>query len=182
MGTHFYTKLLSVRRVSDGRTVEGGYNYANVKGYSRPRRPMHNLFSRDILLIPINFLNVHWALAVIRLADRTITLYDSLSSTAHTDAVYATLTHWLKDEYNDKPEQRGGYELRENEWCSVPPREQLQQNNGFDCGVFMLMAAYFVACGHAPDVHQDDIAECRQRIALACIRRELACFGQGSAS
>ena len=112
--------------------------YSNLrdKGYESVRRWAtrakiggSSLLNVDTVFIPVHH-GMHWTLLVVKPSARTIEYFDSLdgSPTSHINRVKT----WLSSEL--------GKDYIESEWKTLPGHSP-QQNNGFDCGVFLLMTA-----------------------------------------
>ena len=112
--------------------------YSNLrdKGYESVRRWAtrakiggSSLLNVDTVFIPVHH-GMHWTLLVVKPSARTIEYFDSLdgSPTSHINRVKTWLIAELGKDYN------------ESEWKILPGCSP-QQNNGFDCGVFLLTTA-----------------------------------------
>ncbi|KAI1388448.1 cysteine proteinase [Hypoxylon trugodes] len=113
-----------------------------------------NFLGIDTVLIPINESRNHWTLLIIRPSRRSIAYVDSfhssgLSSLRHARGFVETL---LKDKYV-------AGEWREEEY-TVP-----KQENGHDCGVFVITNSIYLALGLDPsDYSREDMPLQRRRI------------------
>jgi sentrin-specific protease 1 len=170
MPTSFFWPKLHEDTRDSGRVVEAGYCYAGVARWTKKI----NVFECKALLIPVNYGNTHWAMAIIRLHEKRIEVYDSLRSGGRGDGVAAkALLRWLRDEHAHK--KPPGVAFDEREWWlhgvdgNTLPQPVPQQSNGIDCGVFMLMFADCLAAGHAPAFAQADIPLLRSKIGAACL-------------
>ena len=82
--------------------VEKGYCYADVKSYTsvasrvKARATQIDVFTRNLLLIPINYVNTHWALAALDLKNKAVTYYDSLRGAGPADHICRKLLRWLR--------------------------------------------------------------------------------------
>ncbi|KAH8696604.1 hypothetical protein BGW36DRAFT_297396 [Talaromyces proteolyticus] len=145
----FYTKLR-----------EGGYQA--VSRWAR-RAKIHGeaLLSVQTLFIPVHQ-SSHWTLLVVSPANRTIEYFDSLGSRA---SIFANnVKDWLRGELGELYD--------EDEW-TVLRTQSPQQNNGSDCGVFLLTTAKAVALGLEPTVYGPrDVPLLRRKIVA-----ELLCGG-----
>jgi hypothetical protein len=113
--------------------------YAAVHRWAtRAKIGKESLLGVDTVFIPVHH-NSHWTLIVVRPGARTIEHFDSLGSLSH--AHVAKITEWLRGEL--------GPLFVESEW-SVLPSISPQQNNGSDCGVFLLTTAKAVTVGLDP--------------------------------
>ncbi|WFD28844.1 Ulp1 peptidase [Malassezia nana] len=101
--------------------------YAGVRRWSR----RVDLFTKDLVLLPINVGQAHWVCAAIDLRLRRFAYYDSMGMPS--PVVLQRLRAYLSDELRDKH----GLTLYLDDWadyfaCDTSP----QQSNGYDCGVF----------------------------------------------
>lgn len=159
----------SARRAAgnNGRNVQPKYHgfnsffYSNLrdKGYDSVRRWATRakiggpaLLGVDTVLIPIHN-SMHWTLLVVKPSARTVEYFDSLGGRAspHIGRVMA----WLRAELGDL--------FAPAEW-KVLPGVSPQQNNGSDCGVFLLTTAKLVALGLPLNYSAGDIPTIRRRI------------------
>ncbi|KAG2730784.1 hypothetical protein G9P44_005933 [Scheffersomyces stipitis] len=148
--THFYTTL-------------------ETKGYSGvarwAKRKKINLFEKKKILVPINILNTHWALAVIDNVDKSIRYYDSLSSSGNENAML-NLKDYMKQEASRLNVPVIDYEL-------YPHMETPQQANGYDCGVFTCTAAKYIALSKSLTYSQKDMKVIRRRMTYEIISSRL---------
>ncbi|WFD21277.1 Ulp1 peptidase [Malassezia caprae] len=101
--------------------------YAGVRRWSRHV----DLFTKDLVLMPINLGQAHWVCAAIDLRLRRFAYYDSVGM--RSPAVLQRLRAYLTDELKDKH----GLALCLDDWedyCAGDTSPQ--QSNGYDCGVF----------------------------------------------
>ncbi|KAE8356801.1 hypothetical protein BDV28DRAFT_126565 [Aspergillus coremiiformis] len=115
------------------------------KGYQSVRRWAtrakvggESLLDVDTVFVPVHN-SAHWTLIVIKPMERTIEHFDSLGQ-ANPRHV-AIMKDWLRNEL--------GPRYAEEEW-RVLPSVSPQQDNGSDCGVFLLSTAKAVAIGLEP--------------------------------
>jgi sentrin-specific protease 1 len=174
--TFFYARLHADTVVDDAVAEDGrGYNYSNVRRWTlRPEEI--NIMERDLILVPINYEQYHWALVALWPSSRRICYMDSLSDTVPSlarkgaEAVEKVL-RWVADDTGDK-----GYQSQEdvNAWTQIDPPPGLpQQSNGCDCGAFLLMYMEYVSLGLGWDMNftQEHMGEFRRRIAGAIMAR-----------
>ncbi|OJD28447.1 hypothetical protein ACJ73_00134 [Blastomyces percursus] len=137
------------------------YFFSNLrdKGYESVRRWAtrakiggEKLLGVEAVFVPIHDRS-HWTLMVVRPAARTIEHFDSLGSPSL--GHIATAKEWLRGELGDR--------FVEEEW-RVLPSISPQQNNGSDCGVFLLTTAKLVSLGKPLKYGARDIPEIRKRI------------------
>ncbi|KAJ5246432.1 hypothetical protein N7468_001415 [Penicillium chermesinum] len=121
------------------------YTTLRQKGYDGVRRWAkrakingESLLGVDMVFVPVHE-SSHWTLMVIRPADRTIEYFDSLGSRGKRQV--GIIKEWLRGEL--------GASYVDDEW-SVLPSVSSQQDNGSDCGVFLLTNAKAVALNIEP--------------------------------
>ena len=99
VNSHFLHKAMEGKRENDKKEMGfGRFVYRGVKRWSW--RAGIDIFACGLILIPINYSNEHWALAVIRPAARTIEVWDSLGW--NTGVVFEALLKYIKYEFIDK--------------------------------------------------------------------------------
>ena len=118
--THFFSKLT------------GDAGYKDVLRWTRKI----DVFSKDVLLVPINANNRHWYFASIDLRDKRTRVYDSLGG-SHS-RTHAVLAQYMRSEHEDKKKSRLPEDFKSADAGDVP-----QQHNSYDCGVFMLLGWIF---------------------------------------
>ena len=127
--------------------------YESVRRWaSRARVGGRALLETEMILIPVHD-SAHWTLLVIKPSARTIEYYDSLGGTGrqHVGRVKDYLRAELRDLFH------------EEEWRVLPARSP-QQNNGSDCGAFLLTNAKLIALGLPLNYGAKDMTEIRKRI------------------
>ncbi|XP_058442898.1 uncharacterized protein LOC131425218 isoform X2 [Malaya genurostris] len=118
MNTFFIPKLLAS-------------GHAGLKRWTRKV----DIFTYDIIPVPVHVGRVHWCMAIIDLKNQSIRYYDSMGTP--NKPVLDALEQYLKDESLDKrkkPFNTSGFTKEHMREC---PR----QMNGSDCGVFSCMFA-----------------------------------------
>ncbi|KAM0677608.1 SUMO1 sentrin specific peptidase 1 [Binucleata daphniae] len=112
--TYFYPQL-----------VKRGYN--SVKSWTRNI----NLFAYKYIIIPV-FVPGHWMLAVVDTENYDVTVYDSLHNSR--DYVANNIKQWIQNEY---------YKMHNKvqEFACYVPKNIPKQQNGDDCGVFVIYFA-----------------------------------------
>ena len=86
--SYFYTKLAESPE----------YTYANVRRWTK--RAKVDLFSRDLVIVPIIKGNMHWTLGLINLRQKRFEFIDSMHGAD--GGRLAVLRRYLKDEHQDK--------------------------------------------------------------------------------
>jgi len=111
------------------------------------------LLEVDTVYIPVHN-SAHWTLMVVKPTERCIEYFDSLGSASPRHV--AIVKDWLRGELSAR--------FVEEEW-SVVPTVSPQQDNGSDCGVFLLSTAKAVAIGIEPQSYgARDIPLLRRKI------------------
>lgn len=151
MTTHFYNKLAG----EDGNS----FDYAQVKRWKKKQ----NLSEYDMIFVPIHSESEkHWTVAVINLKERRFEYYDSLLG--HPGRILTNLQNYMKE--------KG---INVDGWSHEPTSSvQPKQENGFDCGVFMLMTIDLRMRGMLiQNIKQADMPYYRRRIALQILTATL---------
>ncbi|KNC49032.1 uncharacterized protein AMSG_04776 [Thecamonas trahens ATCC 50062] len=138
------------------------YNYRKVRRWTKKV----DLRDIDKVIFPVH-LGTHWTLAVVNLRDKRFEYYDALLSTNH--AALDTMRRWIVDDFADKH----SIELDVSQWTDYVPKDIPVQRNGYDCGVFALSYANFVARDCDLVFDQKHMPQFRKRIALALLEGEL---------
>ncbi|SPO20019.1 related to Sentrin-specific protease 1 [Ustilago trichophora] len=108
------------------------YNLLKDKGYAGVKRWTRriDIFSKDLILFPINLGNAHWVCGAINMRHHRFEYYDSLGS--YNARAFELMRMYVAEEARDKK----GKEIDLRGWKDVFSDESPQQENGFDCGVF----------------------------------------------
>ncbi|XP_050372334.1 ubiquitin-like-specific protease ESD4 [Argentina anserina] len=147
--TFFYKKLIGGR---------SGYDYKAVKRWTTQRKLGYSLIDCDKIFVPIHK-EIHWCLAVINKADQKFQYLDSLGGR---DAkVMQHLARYYVDEVKDKC----GKDIDVSFWEFECVEDLPEQENGFDCGVFMIKYADFYSRGLDLCFHQKHMPYFRLRTA-----------------
>ena len=155
--TNFYTKL-----------AEGpnGYCYKDVRRWTKKV----DVFTKDLLIVPIHCHGNHWTLAVVNFKSKRFEYYDSLFGSE--DMVLKHLRRWLEDEHQEK--KKAPYDT--GEWIDMVWGQASgtpQQRNGSDCGVFMTRTADFLSRDAKLDFSQSEMAYFRRRMVYEILKCEL---------
>lgn len=152
--TFFYNKLISGK---------GGYNFQSVRRWTSQRKLGYCIFDCDKIFVPIHK-EVHWCLAVINKKDESFQYLDSLGGVdAH---VLKILARYLMDEVKDK----SGKEIDVSSWKQEFVKDLPEQENGFDCGVFMVKYADFYSRDIGLCFKQEHMPYFRKRTAKEILR------------
>uniref|UniRef100_A0A1A9VNA9 Ubiquitin-like protease family profile domain-containing protein n=1 Tax=Glossina austeni TaxID=7395 RepID=A0A1A9VNA9_GLOAU len=138
-------------------------------GYNAVRRWTNkvDIFSKDILLIPINLAQVHWSLAIINFKERTIKYYDSMGYS--NPQVLTALEQYLKHESLDKRKQW----FETNCFAIESVMDGPRQINGNDCGVVCCTVAEYVTRNKKITFSGQHMKYFRKKMILEIIQREL---------
>lgn len=148
--THFFTTL----------KLKG---YLGVARWAKRRKI--NLFEKEKVIVPINIMSTHWALAVIDNKQKSISYFDSLASRGNRNAV-ELLNEYMQKEAERLGQQAPVYELFAS--AKTP-----QQQNGYDCGVFTCTVAKYASALQPMAFGQKDMHIIRQRMAYEIILKSL---------
>jgi len=114
----------------------------------------------DKVILPIH-LGAHWCLAVIDFTNKKFGYYDSMGGT--NSHCIKCLRQYVVDEYISK--KTGKFDL--SKWRNhVPCTSIPQQQNGFDCGMFMCKYADCMARDLPFNFSQGDMSFFRKRLIL----------------
>jgi len=139
--------------------TEGAYNYDAVTRWSRQL----DLKDYDAVLIPINLTDIHWLLAVVYPQRCVVDTYDS--SGCASDWVVQCLVQWGKDDLRAHGHHNGKWRRHK-----VPCR---QQENGKDCGVFVLKRMDYISRGLPPERMTGSMNYYRRRTAAELLAMTL---------
>lgn len=147
--TFFYKKLAC------GKT---GYDYKSVKRWTTLRKLGYELIECDKIFVPVHQ-NVHWCLAIINMKAKTLQYLDSLGG--NDPRVPRMLARYIVDEVKDKSNKEIDMSLWTEEVVDYNPLQQ----NGYDCGVFMLKYIDFLSRGDSLSFGQEHMEYFRKRTA-----------------
>ena len=95
-----------------------------------------DIFNKDLLLFPINYKAIHWILAVVNLRQKMIYLYNS-AGLANVESCFEPILNYLSEEMRSKKKSITSRLYLDQVTVKCIP----QQNNNYDCGVFILRFA-----------------------------------------
>lgn len=155
--TFFFAKLLE----------NGQYNYNAVRRWTR--RDNIDIFATDKVFFPININNTHWTLLVFFMLSKELHYYDSMNGDGL--RYLQCGLRWLSDEVLDKRQ----ITLNTNDWrCFHKEPGIPQQNNDYDCGVFVIMCARALAYNQPlTSYNQEDMPQYRLMIGRHILRESL---------
>lgn len=134
-----------------------------------------NFLRLDLFLVPINFDNNHWALGVVKPAEKRIEFYDSWRSGAHRRAqtFFQTIRVYLVHELKDRIKISKPWDEWWGEWTDCFIEDCPSQNNAYDCGVFTCKHAEVIARGRELSFTQADMPTIRYRMVAELMKGEL---------
>ncbi len=132
--SYFFNSFF-VNRLVDNES--GGYCYDNVKRWTK-KAGIENIMEFERIFFPVNVNNTHWTLAVVYLHAKRVLYYDSMGGRGQ--RYVEGLLRWVVDEAAAKNK----IVVNKNEW-SLERGVCPQQENGYDCGVFTVVCADFLA-------------------------------------
>ncbi|XP_075516303.1 ubiquitin-like-specific protease ESD4 isoform X1 [Primulina tabacum] len=149
----FYKKLIA----------GGGYNFQSVRRWTTIKKLGYSLLDCDKIFVPIHKTN-HWCLAVINKKDEKFQYLDSLKG--GDNKVIKMLARYYVDEVKDK----SGEDIDVSSWEEEFVEDLPEQENGYDCGMFMLKYV---------DFYSRDIGLCFSQVSkFLCIT--ISCLMQPS--
>lgn len=155
--THFFSTLQT-------RGYSGVARWAKRKGI--------DVTKQDFIFVPINRHNTHWCLAVINNRDMRFEFYDSMNGagTAALDLLCDYMYQQTASTYPDSNQEEMGYD--KYEICST--LECPQQQNSFDCGVFVSkMVDVLSRDRDIMSFSQKDMPNIRRRMAFEITEKQL---------
>ncbi|KAJ0251185.1 Ubiquitin-like-specific protease ESD4 [Hirschfeldia incana] len=151
--TFFYKKLLS----------DSGYNFKAVRRWTTQRKLGYALIDCDMIFVPIHR-GVHWTLAVINNRDRKFLYLDSLNG------VDSKILNALAKYLGDEAKEKSGKDIDVSSWEMEFVEGIPQQQNGYDCGMFMLKYIDFFSRGLGLCFSQEHMPYFRLRTAKEILK------------
>ncbi|CAD7085464.1 unnamed protein product [Hermetia illucens] len=156
-----FTKVHTMSTFFAERLLQSGYE--GVKRWTRKI----NIFSFDLILIPIHVDQSHWCLATINFKEKALKYYNSMG-TPNT-RLLEVLADYLRLESLDKRK----IPLDTSEFVKENVQDIPQQTNGNDCGVFCCMYAEYISRDHNITFSQKNIPYFRKRIISDILQGKL---------
>lgn len=150
--THFFTTLQSK-------------GYTGVARWAK--RKKLDVTQMELVLVPVNIMGTHWALAAVDNKLKEFQYYDSLSSLGNLKALQILRT------YMQEEGKRLNSPIDFNEYKIIPLMDSPQQLNGYDCGVFTCTSAFFVSGRKPLTFSQKDMKLLRRKMAYEILTKEL---------
>ncbi|KAF8387850.1 hypothetical protein HHK36_026512 [Tetracentron sinense] len=152
--TFFYKKLISGRN---------GYNFKDVKRWTTQRKIGYSLIECDKIFVPIHK-EIHWCLAVINKKDEKFQYLDSLKGMD--TQVMEVLARYIVEEVKEK----SGLNINVSSWKQEYVDDLPEQENGWDCGMFMIKYADFYSRGLGLCFKQEHMPYFRKRTVKEILR------------
>ena len=142
------------------------YDFNNVERWSRHI----NIFEYDKLFFPLNNCNTHWCLAVVFIPLKLIRYYDS--SSAVNGRRYC---NWIKKWLSDVAVQSGQQLVFNIDEVVIEDKSTCipQQDNSYDCGVFVLLFIDFLTDNLPFSFTQYEVGYFRRKIVIDIVRGKL---------
>lgn len=126
-----------------------------------------DIFSFDLIPIPVHVGGIHWCMAIIRMTEKIIRYYDSMGNP--NQPVLDALERYLIEEAKDKKK----ITLDTSDWIKQSVTDCPRQMNGSDCGVFSCMFAEHLTRGSQIGFGQSDMPYFREKMVLEISTGEL---------
>ncbi|KAK1590994.1 hypothetical protein Q3G72_000467 [Acer saccharum] len=152
--TFFYKKLTSGNK---------GYDFKAVKRWTTMKKLGYALIDCDKIFVPIHQ-QIHWCLAVINKRDKKFQYLDSLKGRDR--KVLNNLAKYYVEEIKDK----SGKDIDLSDWELEYVEDLPEQENGYDCGMFMLKYIDFYSRGLGLCFDQSCMPYFRVRTAKEILR------------
>ncbi|KAJ3568969.1 hypothetical protein NP233_g5360 [Leucocoprinus birnbaumii] len=125
LNAHYFSSFFWSKLTGDG------YDKGRLAKWTKKVQLAIDIFSKDVILIPVNHNNAHWTAAAINFRRKRIESYDSMGMAK--DVVFTNLRKYIDAEHQNKKKKPFDW----TGWVNYAPDELTpQQENGFDCGVF----------------------------------------------
>ena len=140
--------------------LENGYNYSNVEQWSKK----FNIFEKDKVFCPVNLNNKHWGLLVIYVQQKEIVYYDSMGVKGK-----KYLDGALQYMYDEA--KKSNIYFNHDEWQLISYNKGLpQQENGYDCGIFVIMYVEYIVSGLPLTFTQKMVSLFRKKLCVHILK------------
>lgn len=167
----FYFSLITVNNSSAFGWTTHFFTTLKLKGYQSvarwSKRKKVNVTTKDLILVPINIMGTHWALAAVNNKEKCFQYFDSLSSNGNLKALQI-----LKD-YMIQEGKKHNSTINFDSYSMMKNMPTPQQQNGFDCGVFTCMCANYLSKNKELTYSQKDMKLLRRRMAYEILSKDL---------
>ncbi|XP_014510319.1 ubiquitin-like-specific protease ESD4 isoform X2 [Vigna radiata var. radiata] len=142
---------------------KNGYDFKSVRRWTSQKKLGYGLHECDKIFVPIHK-EIHWCLAVINKKEKKFQYLDSLKGVdTH---VMKVLASYIVDEVKDKT----GKDMDISSWEKEFVEDLPEQQNGYDCGVFMIKYADFYSRNSGLCFNQEHMSYFRRRTAKEILR------------
>ena len=147
---------------------DGQYQYDQVKRWTKSRRIDNNIFEYKQVIIPINLSNTHWILIYVDISEKTVISADSMGSNGRSTVYTRAVMRWVADEHAARQ-----IPFDTTSWTqkSLRANEYPRQDNDFDCGVFVIMAAEYLTKYRALNFDPARMEFFRMHIAMNILKK-----------
>ncbi|KAK7387910.1 hypothetical protein VNO78_22708 [Psophocarpus tetragonolobus] len=156
---HFFSTFFYKRLISG----KNGYDFKSVRRWTSQKKLGYGLHECDKIFVPIHQ-EIHWCLAVINKKDKKFQYLDSLRGVDR--HVMKVLAGYIVDEIKDKT----GKDIDVSSWEKEFVEDLPEQQNGYDCGVFMIKYADFYSRNLGLCFNQEHMPYFRRRTAKEILR------------
>lgn len=152
-------KILNVHFFSTfffSKVVSPGYEMSRLAKWTK----RFDIFSKDIVLIPVNHANSHWTAAAINFRKKRIESYDSMNMNR------SEVCKYLREYLNKESLDKKGKPFDFTGWVDYQALDAPQQYNGFDCGIFTCQFLEYLSRGKESPFNftQKDMPYIRKRM------------------
>ncbi|XAR57079.1 Ulp1 peptidase [Bertholletia excelsa] len=156
---HFFNTFFYKKLTGGG----SGYHFKAVRRWTNPKKLGYCLLECDKIFVPIHQ-EIHWCLAVINKKDQKFQYLDSLRGV---DAqVLRALARYFVDEVKDK----SGVDIDVSSWKVEYVEDLPEQENRWDCGMFMIKYADFYSRDVGLCFNQEHMPYFRRRTVKEILR------------
>ncbi|CUM53770.1 uncharacterized protein AC631_00263 [Debaryomyces fabryi] len=167
----FYFNLITSKNQSVFGWTTHFFTTLKLKGYQGvarwSKRKKVNVTEKDLILVPINIMGTHWALAVVNNKEKRFQYFDSLSSNGNQQALQIIKNYMIQEG------KKHNSSIDFEKYSIMKNMPSPQQQNGFDCGVFACICAKYVAQWRDLTYRQKDMKLIRRRMAYEIITKDL---------
>ena len=148
---------------------KGKYDFSRVHRWTKK----FNVFEKERIFFPINIGNQHWTLLVLFVQEKKICYYDSMSGRGN--RYLNAIMQWLEDVgQNPINNIQEKVHVDREGWTLLNVEGLPQQDNGFDCAMFLCMYSDFITDDLPLDgISQNDMEHYRQKVGTDILRGSL---------
>ena len=145
--------------------------YDGMRKYFRREAKEFDLFNFDMIFVPIHYKfpvgHEHWALALIDLKKRGAYYYDSLRR--DNSKILENLLNYLESVHMDK--KKAPFDT--SDFTNENVKDIPTQENGYDCGIFMLKYAEYLSRNASITFTQKDMPQFRKRMVYEIVQNNI---------